>query len=101
MKRLLCLVLTGPAVFLLAVSVFMLGSSAAAQPSASAVPRAAYTLGEKDGRLALYRSGESAPVAQYDIYTALLPERDAEQLRRGIAVQSEAELRRYLEDFGL
>lgn len=60
-----------------------------------------YLLKDNAGRVALYAADGTGPLAQYDIYTRLLPESDALALERGIAVQDEAELQRMLEDYGL
>ncbi len=72
-----------------------------AQPgSADTAPPPAFVLGAEDGKLALFKTGEAAPVARYDVYVSLLPETDAEALRSGIPVSTREELNRYLEDFG-
>ena len=56
-----------------------------------------YILGE--GRLAVYRTGESEPDSVLDVYLGLLPPADAQALREGIPVEDQAELDRRLEDF--
>lgn len=61
----------------------------------------AYTLRAQNGQVVLCRAGETSPVAYYEVYTALLPEEDAQSLAQGIAVESRAEALRLLEDFGL
>lgn len=102
MKRLLCLILTGPAVFFLIISVFLLGTPAfsASEDAASSSINTAYILSESGGKLALYRTGETAPIAQYEIYTTLLPPSDVALLQKGIPIDSQESLYRYLEDFG-
>ena len=58
-----------------------------------------YVLGEWEGRLAVYRTGETEPDSVMDVYLGLLPPADAQALRDGIPVESETELERRLEDF--
>ena len=85
------------AIFTVTVGLFLL----LAQPgSAEAAEPPVYLLGAQGGKAVLFKSGEDAPVAQYDIYLSLLPEADAEALRKGIPVATREELNRYLEDFG-
>lgn len=61
----------------------------------------AYLLRDSGGRLALYAADGSGPLAEYDIYTRLLPEQDAAALQNGVPVRDAAELQRRLEDYGL
>ena len=64
-------------------------------------PQPLWLLTDDGGRLAQYEYGQTdAPVRIWPVYTALLPEADAERLRRGITVYSDEELRRLVEDFG-
>lgn len=58
-----------------------------------------YILGEWEGRLAVYRTGESEPDSVLDVYLGLLPPADAQALREGIPVEDQTELNRRLEDF--
>lgn len=58
-----------------------------------------YILGEWEGRLAVYRTGEAEPDSVLDVYLGLLPPADAQALRDGIPVEDETELDRRLEDF--
>ena len=58
-----------------------------------------YILGEWEGRLAVYRTGESEPDSVLDVYLGLLPPADAQALREGIPVEDQTELDRRLEDF--
>ena len=60
-----------------------------------------YLLKDNAGHVALYAADGSGPLAQYDIYTRLLPEADVLALQQGIAVQDEADLQQKLEDYGL
>lgn len=64
-------------------------------------PQPRWILADEGGRLAQYAYGQpDEPVRVWAVYTALLPETDAERLRRGITVYSDEELRRLVEDFG-
>lgn len=61
----------------------------------------AYLLKDHAGRLALYAADGSGPLAEYDVYTRLLPEQDLLALQQGVAVADDAELQKRLEDYGL
>ena len=61
---------------------------------------AGYLLMDNGGRLALYAADGTGPLAEYDIYTRLLPEQDFLALQQGVAVADEAELQKRLEDYG-
>lgn len=61
----------------------------------------AYLLKDHAGRLALYAADGSGPLAEYDVYTRLLPEQDLLALQQGVAVADENELQQRLEDYGL
>lgn len=64
-------------------------------------PGPAWLLKDNGGRLALYSADGSGPLAQYDIYTRLLPEEDVLALQGGVAVRDAADLQQKLEDYGL
>ena len=64
-------------------------------------PGPAYLLRDNGGHLALYAADGTGPLAEYDIYTRLLPEQDVLALQNGLPVQDEVELQRRLEDYGL
>lgn len=66
-----------------------------------AQPEPAYLLKDHAGKLALYTAEGAGPLAEYDIYTRLLPEKDLLALQQGVAVADETELQRRLEDYGL
>lgn len=74
---------------------FALGSRPKLQQSAG------YLLKDNGGHLALYAADGSGPLAEYDIYTRLLPENDVLALQQGVTVADEAELQQRLEDYGL
>ena len=61
---------------------------------------AGYLVVGNGGRLALYAADGTGPLAEYDIYTRLLPEQDFLALQQGVAVADEAELQKRLEDYG-
>ncbi len=60
---------------------------------------AAYTLGEFEGRLAVYEGEAPFPQKLYEVAIASLPPAEQEKLRRGIAVGSLEELQLLLEDY--
>lgn len=63
-------------------------------------PEYEYRIGEKDGRLAVYRWNADEPDTVLDVFVTLLPEADAAQIRAGgIPVRDRAELMDRLEDF--
>lgn len=70
---------------------------ASAPESASAPP---YVLRESAGRVGLFETDGTTPVAEFAIYPALLPESDAAALRKGIPVENRTALTKLLEDFG-
>lgn len=72
---------------------FALGSREDAAP--------VYLLRDTGGHLALYAADGTGPLAEYDIYTHLLPEQDVLALQSGVPVRSESELQERLEDYGL
>ena len=74
---------------------FALGSRPQAEQSTG------YLLKDHGGHLALYTADGTGPLAEYDIYTSLLPENDILALQEGVAVADEAELQQRLEDYGL
>ena len=72
----------------------------AKKPSTSEL-LAQYLLKDNAGRLALYTPDGTGPLAQYDVYTRLLPEPDCLALQQGVSIYTEAELQQKLEDYGL
>ena len=74
---------------------FALGSRPQAEQSTG------YLLKDNGGHLALYTADGPLALAEYDIYTRLLPEHDILALQEGVAVADEAELQQRLEDYGL
>ena len=97
MRRLLLLVVLPVCIFAVMTTTAMLVMSASVNP---AVSQTAYVLKEHSGRVALFQANETVPVAQYEIFTHLLPPEDAAQLRSGIRVESKEAALRLLEDFG-
>ena len=88
----------------LAVSiVWMAGPALPREPagSLSAGQVAPYLLREDAGLIALFRPGQEEPVRVYELYTHLLPQEDVLSLQKGIPIESEEQLARLLEDFGL
>lgn len=58
-----------------------------------------YTIKEYDGKIAVYKNGDSVPERFLDTELSCLPQTDREKLKNGIKVSSEAELHRLIEDF--
>lgn len=57
------------------------------------------TVREYEGRLAAFRRNSEVPFMTLDVRTALLSEYDREQFRQGVDLYSEAELKRFAEDY--
>ncbi len=53
---------------------------------------------EYNGRIGLFKADSSVPYRVIDYNTALMPEFDREQLREGVIMETEEELRRFIED---
>lgn len=58
-----------------------------------------YLLREENGRLAVYRTGESEPQMVFDVPVRALPEFDQRQLAEGIPVEDYPTLVRRIEDY--
>ena len=58
-----------------------------------------YVVRDCDGKIAVFRKGDAAPLLTTGTRTESLPRADAQKLRRGIEAVSRAELERILEDF--
>ncbi|MCQ2491129.1 MAG: hypothetical protein MJ079_06020 [Ruminococcus sp.] len=53
---------------------------------------------EYNGRIGLFKSGSSAPYRIIDYNVALMPDFDRDQLREGVVIETDEELRRFIED---
>lgn len=62
--------------------------------------RAQFLLREKDGHIAVYRSGENRPERMTDIETPLLRRSDRAMLEKGIPAEDLGEVLSLLEDLG-
>lgn len=100
MKKLIVALSTIFCTILIMVSIYNLIPSKAAEPESSA-PQPLYIVADYCGKVAVFESTGSEPLAVYDIYTHLLPEHDIELLRKGIAINSAQQLQSCLEDLGL
>ena len=58
-----------------------------------------YIVGERQGRLVVWREGESEPFMTTDTFTYTLPRADRNKLGEGILIKGDRELRRTLEDY--
>ncbi|MGN0984629.1 MAG: hypothetical protein ACI4OI_07280, partial [Gemmiger sp.] len=83
-KKTYLFLLGAAAVVCLAVGLALLLFSRRAQPEP------AYLLKDHAGKLALYTAEGAGPLAEYEIYTRLLPERDLLALQQRVAVADEA-----------
>ena len=94
-------------------SVMLLGAVSAGALAAARIPEetegtegagaaGSYILRELEGYIAVYEEGEKRrePLLVTDIELRNLPEADREELRRGMAAESHAELMQLLEDLG-
>lgn len=52
-----------------------------------------------NGYIAVFENGDPLPAAVYDTPIASLPQREAERLYAGIAVETDDELQRLIEDY--
>lgn len=57
-----------------------------------------FLLGVRDGRIALWRDGDSAPMRVFPYPIAALPTQTQQQLRNGIRIDDTEELNRLLEN---
>ncbi len=58
-----------------------------------------FLLGIQDGRITLWKDGQTQPVEVFPIPAKMLPEADRKALEEGIAIENSSELTRILEDF--
>lgn len=61
--------------------------------------KATYTIRDYNGRIALFVRNNENPETVYDIFTDSLPEKDKENLRKGITVETEDEAKSLIEDY--
>ena len=54
---------------------------------------------EYNGKIGVFHYGQAEPYMTLDVNTALLSEYDREQFRNGIELDTEAELKKLIEDF--
>ena len=71
---------------------------AAAQQTVSDEARH-FVIGERRGRRAVWRKGESEPFMMTDTPVGSLPKADRSKLAKGLEIIGESELRRTLEDY--
>lgn len=98
-RRAYILAVTAAASLAAVVLLLLLGARQPEQPAdpSSALPR--YTIGEYDGRLAVYTDQQELPQQIYDVYLSTLPEEEQFRIRNGIQVEDELELQQLLEDY--
>lgn len=89
---------------ILAVSLILPSISVNNRPETNAEQTAAadtsYTLGEFDGKLAVFKTGNAEPIEIYDIYIANLPEPDRKLLiEKSLTTSSKGQLLLWIEDY--
>ena len=96
-KKLICIAATG---VILIICVCISAFAAAPQGEApSPAPLNKYVIKSEQGRLVVYRAGDSTPFMTTETFSAQLPKSDTEQLRQGVEVEGEQSLRKTLEDY--
>ncbi len=68
-------------------------------PSETSRYVALYTLGEYDGKIALFKKGGSMPIEIYDVFVSSLPEEEKDKIREGINADSDGEILKIIEDY--
>lgn len=58
-----------------------------------------YTLREYEGKIGVFRDGNTVPDEILDVYLITLPEEDVKKLRNGIEANGQDEVRSLIEDF--
>ena len=58
-----------------------------------------FTIKEYDGKIAVYKNNEESPYVVYDAYVSLLPQQDAERLKKGIVTDDKNYLQSVIEDY--
>lgn len=58
-----------------------------------------YIIKAEDGRLTVYKKGESSPYLQTDASVQALPKGDILRLEKGVEVTGKENLKKYLEDY--
>lgn len=57
------------------------------------------TVREHEGKLAVYRYGETEPYMTMDVRVSMLPSHDRDRFGEGVDIYTETELKRLVEDF--
>ena len=63
------------------------------------VPSARYTIGEWEGRLAVFEGNNPQPRQIFEVYVDALPEELRRQIKEGVAARDDAQLSVLLEDY--
>lgn len=58
-----------------------------------------YIIKAEDGKIAVYKKGDTAPYIQTDTFVRSLPKGDIMRLEKGIEVTGRENLKKYLEDY--
>ena len=85
------------------LSVFIGSFSLAFIVASSALPQnqtnSQYIMRDYNGRIAVFRNGESSPEEVFDIFTSSLPKEEYERLMSGISVKDDSELQKLIEAY--
>ena len=63
------------------------------------VPATRYTIGEWEGRLAVFEGNNPQPRQIFEVYVDALPEELRRQIKEGVAARDDAQLSMLLEDY--
>ena len=58
-----------------------------------------YTITEYQGKIAVFKNGDTVPLDVYDSYVSVLPQHDRELLKNGIRTENTSELQKIIEDY--
>lgn len=68
-------------------------------PSDGKTARAAYTIGEWEGQVAVFEGDQPFPRQVFDVYVETLPPEQQQQVRQGVPAEDDARLSVLLEDY--
>lgn len=66
---------------------------------AANVSESEYVIGVYQEKIAVFAQGDKIPIEVYDVYVSTLPEKDRQDLYKGVKVLSKAELKLKIEDY--
>ncbi len=69
------------------------------QESKQTVANQGYVIGNYQDKIAVFTQGDKVPIEVYDVYISTLPEKDQNDINKGIVVSSKIRLRELIEDY--